>query len=91
MRHNALRDLHADLLQEACRDVVIEPALLPLDNNLEVTGNTGDRSRPDVSCRGLWSTFERTFFDVRVFHPNAPSYASQTASSLYQRHEKEKK
>ena len=28
------------------------------------------------------------FFDVRVFHPNAPSYRGQ---SLYRRHEREKK
>ena len=45
MRHNALRDLHADLLQEACRDVVVEPSLLPLEDGTEVTG----------SCRSITS------------------------------------
>ena len=90
MRHNALRDLNAELQQEVCRDVVIEPRLLPLENNTEVAGTVGDRAAPDVSSRGLWSTFERTFFDVRVLHPNAPSYQSTPASTLYSTHEKEK-
>ena len=52
MRHNALRDLNAELQQEVCRDVVIEPRLLPLDNT-EVTGTAGDHAAPDASSRGL--------------------------------------
>ena len=90
MRHNALRDLNAELQQEVCRDVVIEPRLLPLENITEVIGTAGDRAAPDVSSRGLWSTFERTFYDVRVLHPNAPSYKSTPVSTLYANHEKEK-
>ena len=66
MRHNALRDLNADLQKEVCKDVVVEPRLLPLENE-EVEGTSGDRAAPDISSRGIWSTFERTFFDVRVF------------------------
>ena len=89
MRHNALRDLNADLQKEVCKDVVVEPRLLPLENE-EVEGTSGDRAAPDISSRGIWSTFERTFFDVRVLHPNAPSYQSSTLSSLYANHEKEK-
>ena len=90
MRHNALRDLHAELQQEACRDVVVEPQLLPLTEQSEVSGVSGDRAAPDVSSRGLWGPFERTFFDVRVLHPNAPSYISTNTSTLYANHEKEK-
>ena len=91
MRHNALRDLNADLLQEACRDVVVEPQLLPLEHDTVLKGVKGDRACPDVSCRGLWSTFERTFFDVRVFHPNCPSYNSSSTTELYKKHENAKK
>ena len=36
------------------------------------------------------STFERTFFDVRVLHPNAPSYKDTSPAALYNNHEKEK-
>merc|ERR1712055_386413 len=70
-------------------DVVVEPQLLPLDNE-DISGALGDRAAPDISSRGIWSTFERTFFDVRVLHPNAPSYQSSSLSSLYSNHEKEK-
>ena len=31
------------------------------------------------------------FIDVRVFHPNAPSYRSSSIQSFYRRHEQEKK
>ena len=31
------------------------------------------------------------FFDVRVFHPNAPSYCNTSVPSLYRRHEAQKK
>ena len=30
LRHNSLRDLLAELLEEICKDVVVEPPLLPL-------------------------------------------------------------
>ena len=89
MRHNNLRDLNAELQREVCRDVVVEPQLLPLDSE-EVQGVQGDRAAPDISSRGLWSNFERTFFDVRVLHPNAPSYQSTDIAKLYSNHEQEK-
>ena len=89
MRHNNLRDLNAEMQREVCRDVVVEPPLLPLDGE-DVQGTQGDRSAPDISSRGLWSTFERTFFDVRVFHPNAPSYRTADLDKLYKNHEHEK-
>ena len=89
MRHNNLRDLNADLQKEVCRDIVVEPQLLPI-NNEEVDGTLADRAAPDISSRGLWSTFERTFFDVRVLHPNAPSYRTTDINTLYRQHEQEK-
>ena len=89
MRHNNLRDLNADLQREVCRDVVVEPRLLPI-NNEEVDGTQADRAAPDISSRGLWNPFERTFYDVRVLHPNAPSYSSTDTLQLYRSHENEK-
>ena len=89
MRHNNLRDLNVTLQKEVCRDVVSEPRLLPLENE-EVDGTQADRAAPDISSRGLWSTFQRTFFDVRVLHPNAPSYRSADLEKLYKSHEQEK-
>ena len=69
--------------------MVTEPKLIPLEGEI-ITGASADGARPDVSSRGIWSTFERTFFDVRVLHPNCPSYESVSMSTLYARHEKEK-
>ena len=89
MRHNALRDLNAEMQQEVCRDVVIEPRLLPLDNEI-VDGTSADRAAPDISSRGMWSAFGRTFFDVRVLHPNAKSYINTAPATLFSNHEKEK-
>ena len=91
MRHNHLRDLNAEMQREVCRDVVIEPNLIPLDNEELDDGTArGDKNAPDISSRGLWSNFERTFYDVRVLHPNAPSYQRTDLDKLYERHEKEK-
>ena len=89
MRHNALRDLNAELQKEVCKDVITEPRLLPL-NDEEVNGTSAERAAPDISSRGMWSTFERTFYDVRVLHPNSQSYMNTTMPKLYEKHEKEK-
>ena len=89
MRHNALRDLNAELQSEVCRDVQTEPRLLPVGNE-EITGTKAERAAPDVSSRGLWNTFQRTFFDVRVLHPNCASYENKTMEKIYESHEKEK-
>ena len=89
MRHNNLRDLNITMQKEVCRDVVSEPSLLPITDQ-EIEGTSADRAAPDISSRGLWSTFECTFFDVRVLHPNAPSYRSSDLTSLYRNHEQEK-
>jgi hypothetical protein len=34
---------------------------------------------------------ERTFFDVRVMHPNSPSYESMSPKDIYSQHERAKK
>ena len=47
-------------------------------------------ARLDVSACGLNSTFERTFFDIRVSHPHAASNVVLSLSQLYKRNEKEK-
>lgn len=92
MRHNAIRDTEANLLREVCRDVVIEPQLLPVDSTKYATRtNTQHGARLDISARGVWSTFERTFFDVRVTHPNCVSNVHKPLANIYNEHEKQKK
>ena len=71
MRHNALRDAEAKLLEGACKDVEVEPHLLPVENEELPRGTTlQDGARLDISARGLWNPLERVFFDVRVTYPN---------------------
>jgi hypothetical protein len=84
MRHNNVRDTEAALLQEVCKDVTIEPPLIP-------SKELGDRSSLDVGARGLWSGLEKTLFDVRIFHPGAKSYENRSLESIYKAHENEKK
>ena len=93
MRHNKLRDLTAELLTVAgCKDVKIEPQLLPLNGEQLPSGsNTSELAQLDVSARGVWAPLDRAFFDVRVFHPQAQSNASKSISAMYSTHENLKK
>ena len=91
MRHNNLRDFEASLLTEVCKDVKTEPELLPIGDSVTQSTNVAEKARLDVSAVGIWSSMERTFLDVRVFHPNSPSYLNTTPNQLYIQHEREKK
>ena len=44
-------------------------------------------ARLDIRARGFWCTGQDTIFDVRVFHPNAPSNCSMTTTAAYREHE----
>ena len=94
IRHNEIRDLTATLLTEVCNDVCIEPELQPVTDE-ELTGSTVNSqagARLDIAAHGVWgSTFERTFFDVRVFNPHAPSNRHTNLQSVYRKHEQIKK
>ena len=57
--------------------------LMPLDNNLMRNGNIAENARLDVSGIGVWGPFERTFLDIRVMHPNAPSYVIKSIDQVY--------
>ena len=56
-----------------------------------MTANRLDKTRADIHARGFWGRHQGAFFDVRVFHPNAPSYHSLSIQSLYRHYEQEKK
>ena len=93
MRHNAIRDTDAFLLREAkCKGVRIEPALLTVQpSSFSRKTNTQDEARLDVEAVGLYAPFERTFFDIRVTHPNCDTNTFKTLDKIYKYHEKEKK
>ena len=93
LRHNWLRDAIAKLLSSAkCKDVKIEPQLLPTNGKSLSSGSiTADQARLDISARSVWNVCERAFFDVRVFNPLAPSNSNKQPSQMYTAHEAQKK
>ena len=79
VRHNVVRDTIAELLQEVCKDVRIEPRLLPLTGEeLSARTNVVEGARADVSAIGLWQPLNRAFLDIKVFNPLAVSNAAKT-------------
>ena len=92
MRHNRIRDLEGELMREVCTDVKIEPPLLPLANDQLVHGNLAENARLDVSGIGIWGPMQKTFLDIRVMHPNSPTYVNKDIiAQVYKTHEREKK
>ena len=74
------------LMKEVCKDVKIEPELLPVGER-EMSGITQDKARLDVSGVGVWGTHERTFLDIKVFHPNCATYINMDLERAYVHHE----
>ena len=71
-----------------------EPTLQPLSGETLAgrCSSNEDEARLDVLASGFWGDkFQKTYFDVRVFNANAPSYVNTTIASCYKRHEQEKK
>ena len=93
IRHNAIRDITASLLTEVCSEVCVKPELQPVTPN-QLTGasaNSQDGARLDVSANGVWGgRFQKTYFDVRMFNPLAPSNRNQAPSAVFRKLEMEK-
>ena len=45
----------------------------------------------DIRERGFWSAAQDAYFDIMVFHTNAPSNSSGSISAAYKKHEDIKK
>ena len=88
-RHTVLVETEADLLRGAkCRNVYNEPALLPTSPELHPKGTiTESGARLDIVAKGLYGRIVRTFMDVRIKHPNAPSNLNVPLDKLYKRNE----
>ena len=92
-RHNEIRDLTAELLSQVCHDICLEPGLQKLNNaHFQLrTMNTEDNARLDINAKRFWERSERTFFDVRVFNPFAPTNLKHQLKSCYRQLETEKR
>ena len=89
IRHNEIMATTSTLLSKVCYNVAIEPHLQPLSGETFhlASTNANDGARLDIRARGFWTAGQDTFFDVRVFHPNAPSNRSGRLSAVYKKHE----
>ena len=47
--------------------------------------------RLDISAWGFWVREQSSFFDVRIWHPNADAYKNLTSEQIYKLHENDKK
>ncbi len=76
-----------------CKDVCIEPGLQPVFEELNgATANSQPGARLDIAANGVWGgNPERTYFDVRVFNPYAPSNKHSDMQMVYRKHEQAKK
>ena len=94
IRHNEVRDTLASSLKRVAHNVSVEPHLQPITGerfHLR-SASTEDQARLDVVTSGVWGgRFERTFLDVRVFNPYAPSNRTSSLPACYHHHEQEKR
>ena len=76
LRHNEIRDVFANLMDDVCHDAQIEPKLQCHDREIFSSNSTttDDDARLNIKANGLWgSNFNRTFFEVKIFNPHAKS------------------
>ena len=93
LRHNEIRDITASVLNEVCKDVELEPLLIPLNGETFKNKSSikGDEARLDISANGFWIRGQKAFLDIRVFNHNALRYSNQTLKKCYTINEEEKK
>ena len=88
IRHKEIRDLTANLLTKVCNDVRVEPDLQELTGEVMSThsSNISEGVRLDIAINGFWGgSREKTFSDVRVFNPHAPSNRQSSITQSYRR------
>ena len=61
MRHNRIRDLEASILKEVCKDVKVEPEMMPIGSSSLTSSNLSEKARLDVSAVGIWSNGKNVF------------------------------
>ena len=90
-RHDALRDLIAELLSRVQKDVETEPALQPVQGEETESSNVADGARVDIRARGFWRQGQNSFYDVRVFNPMSATSMKSSLEACFRNQEREKK
>ena len=90
-RHDQIRDMIAELVDDVAFDVRIEPPLQPITGeSLPPPANTDDEARLDISARGFWQRGAVAFFDVRVFNPFAKTHLNSNLEKVFKSNESDK-
>ena len=91
LRHNNIRDVSINMLEEVCYDIKKEPVLLSLSGETFSlnSANKSEEARADISARGVFQPMDKVFFDVRIFHPASASNSS--VADPFLNHEQQKK
>ena len=72
LRHNHFRKITASLIDQVCHDVREGASNLDWRETFDSRSTkVRDGPRLDISARRFWTKYQMTFFDVRVFDPNA--------------------
>ena len=76
-------------MKKVSHDVEVEPHLQPLDNETFTNSTcTEVEARLDISAKGIWgSRIERSFYDVKIFNPYAPTNRIKDTKNSYLLHE----
>jgi hypothetical protein len=92
IRHNAVRDYLAEMIDIVCSDVEKEPKLQALGGEeFSRATLTGEQAHPDIRARGYYRAGQQAFFDVKVMNPNSESYLNISTEKVYERAEQQKK
>ena len=91
MRHDNLRDLNAKLLKKVCKDVEIEPHLIPVEQDIVGGGNRQDGARLDVRARGFWRPAQNTYLDIRTTNPFSATNMKVPFNKISRPHEQQKR
>ena len=92
-RHDGIRNVLTSLLSKVCKNVEVEPHLLPIDNEVfdQKSTVTSHEVRLDIKAGSFWSRRETAFFDVRVTYVSSTCNQNKSTESIFMEHEKEKK
>ena len=91
-RHDRLRDMFAELIEDVAYSTQVEPPLQPLTGeNIPANANHENEARLDIAARGFWQQCEMAFFDIRVFNPFAKSHLARKLDTVFRSNESSKK
>lgn len=91
--HDEIRNLLKSMLNKVCNDVMVEPPLMPLNNEKfkYKASNRSTEARLDIKAGGFWRKLQTALFNIRVSHVNCKTNKDLLISEIFRNHEQVKK